>query len=200
MPANKVGKKTLVLDLDETLVRSQFKEPENYNIKLNVSVENRNCTVFVAIRPGTKEFLEIMAKHYEVVIFTASLSNYADPLMDLLDPDCLCTARLFREHCTFNGRFFVKDMSLLGRRIEDVILVDNNPNSYFAQPENGLPISSWFEDLSDRELYNLTPLLVGLSNIPDVRTVLGKTHKNHELDLVLAMNMVNMINSSQMRF
>jgi RNA polymerase II subunit A small phosphatase-like protein len=95
-------------------------------------VDNKHCQVFVAVRPGTKEFLETMAKHYEVVIFTASLSNYANPLMDLLDPDQLCTSRLFREHCTFNGRFFTKDMSLLGRRIEDVILVDNNPNSYYT--------------------------------------------------------------------
>ena len=86
----------------------------------------------MAIRPGTKEFLEAMAKHYEVVIFTASLSNYADPLMDLLDPKGLCTSRLFREHCSFNGKFFVKDMSLIGRRMEDIILVDNNPNSYDA--------------------------------------------------------------------
>ena len=99
---------------------------------LNVSVEARNCIVYVAIRPGTKEFLEAMAKHYEVVIFTASLSNYADPLMDLLDPNGLCTSRLFREHCSFNGKFFVKDMSLIGRRMEDIILVDNNPNSYDA--------------------------------------------------------------------
>jgi len=28
-----------------------------------------------------------MAKYYELVIFTASLSKYADPLMDILDSD-----------------------------------------------------------------------------------------------------------------
>jgi RNA polymerase II subunit A small phosphatase-like protein len=42
-----------------------------------------------------------MQIHYEVVIYTASLSKYADPLMDILDEDKSVSTRLFREHCTF---------------------------------------------------------------------------------------------------
>ena len=82
------------------------------------------------MRPGTQDFLEEMSKYYELVIFTASLSKYANPLMDILDPKGLCTARLFREHCQFIDNTYMKDMSKLGRRIEDVILIDNSPNSY----------------------------------------------------------------------
>ena len=82
------------------------------------------------VRPGTAEFLQEMAKCYEVVIFTASLSKYANPLMDILDPERYCTGRLFREHCVYMDRVYMKDMSQLGRRIEDVILIDNSPNSY----------------------------------------------------------------------
>ena len=40
-------------------------------------MENREFQVYVAVRPGTKEFLEEMSKYYELVIFTASLSKYA---------------------------------------------------------------------------------------------------------------------------
>ena len=93
-------------------------------------MENRIYEVFVAVRPGTEDFLIEMAKHYELVIFTASLSKYANPLMDILDPDALCTGRLFREHCEFRDKVFMKNMASLGRRIEDVILIDNSPNSY----------------------------------------------------------------------
>ena len=93
-------------------------------------MENREYEVYVAVRPGCSEFLAEMSKHYEVVIFTASLSKYANPLMDILDPERFCTGRLFREHCCYVDRVYVKDMSQLGRRIEDVILVDNSPNSY----------------------------------------------------------------------
>ena len=86
MPAGKAGKKTLVLDLDETLVRSQFNRPAHFDLKLPVRMEDRVYEVYVQVRPGTKDFLEEMAKHYELVIFTASLSKYANPLLDILDP------------------------------------------------------------------------------------------------------------------
>lgn len=100
-PVGKEGFKTLVLDLDETLVHSAFKEPEQFDIKLPVAIEEREFIVYVQIRPGCFQFLQEMSKHYEVIIYTASLSKYADPLMNILDPEKLCTSRLFREHCTF---------------------------------------------------------------------------------------------------
>ena len=49
-------------------------------------MENKEYEVYVAVRPGCAEFLAEMAKYYELVIFTASLSKYANPLMDILDP------------------------------------------------------------------------------------------------------------------
>ena len=82
------------------------------------------------VRPFLKEFLDATAKWYEVVVFTASLSKYADPLVDILDPNRYCVTKLFREHCTlFNGSF-VKDMERLGRRMEDIIIVDNSPIAF----------------------------------------------------------------------
>lgn len=70
------NKKTLVLDLDETLVHSSFKPfsiPSD--IILKIEFENKIHEINVLIRPGVEEFLERMAKHYELVIFTASLSK-----------------------------------------------------------------------------------------------------------------------------
>ena len=64
-------------------------------------MESREFIVYVQIRPGAFQFLSEMSKFYELVIYTASLSKYADPLMNILDPEKLCTDRLFREHCTW---------------------------------------------------------------------------------------------------
>ena len=75
-------------------------------MKLPVRMDSREYEVYVAVRPGCNEFLVEMAKHYELVIFTASLSKYANPLMDILDPDRLCTGRLFREHCCYIDRIY----------------------------------------------------------------------------------------------
>lgn len=71
-----------------------------------------------------------MHKHFEVAIFTASLSKYADPLVDLIDPDKICSYKLFREHCTWLNNAYVKDMSLLGRQMTDIIILDNSPVAY----------------------------------------------------------------------
>lgn len=70
-------------------MHSSFKQPgpdePDADIVLPVDIEGRICNVFVLVRPGCQEFLNEMAKYYEVVIFTASLSKYADPLMDIID-------------------------------------------------------------------------------------------------------------------
>ena len=52
------GKKTLVLDLDETLVHSSFKPPNEENcIILQVEIEDKRFKVYVLVRPGAVEFL-----------------------------------------------------------------------------------------------------------------------------------------------
>lgn len=71
-----------------------------------------------------------MSQHYEVVMFTASLSKYAEPLYNKLDPTKLTASLLYREHCTFYNGLFVKDMTRLGRPLEDIIIVENSPTSY----------------------------------------------------------------------
>lgn len=52
------GKKTLVLDLDETLVHSSFKPIPAADIVLSIQIENMRSNVYVMVRPGTHTFLE----------------------------------------------------------------------------------------------------------------------------------------------
>jgi RNA polymerase II subunit A small phosphatase-like protein len=97
---------------------------------LPIDIEGKICNIYVQVRPNCCEFIKEVGKYWEVVIFTASLSKYANPLMDILDPDGIAPQRLFREHCTFYGGQFVKDMKRTGRNLADVIIIDNSPNSY----------------------------------------------------------------------
>lgn len=55
--------------------------------------------------------METVAKRYEVVVFTASLSKYADPLLDLMDRGQLIRWRLFREACVLFEGNYVKDLN-----------------------------------------------------------------------------------------
>jgi hypothetical protein len=126
--------------------------------------------------------LERMSQIYEVVIYTASLSLYADPLMDIIDPEKKAKYRLFREHCTFHNNAFVKDLSNLGRDLKNVIIVDNSPNSYVFQPENAIPIQTWIDDMADEQLYQLIPLLELLSKAKDVRVAIKRVIKGDQID------------------
>lgn len=96
------------------------------------------------------------------MIYTASLSKYADPLLDLLDVKRTISQRLFRENCVFYDGHYVKDLSLLNRDISQTIIVDNSPMSYIFQPENAIDCSSFFDDPNDIELwhvrFSLSPL------------------------------------------
>jgi RNA polymerase II subunit A small phosphatase-like protein len=166
--------KTLVLDLDETLVHSSFKPISDADFTIDIELEGMIHTVYVRKRPGVDEFMADVGKKWEVVIFTASLSKYADPLLDILDPNKVIDARLFREHCVQHYGNYVKDLSLLGRRLEDSVIVDNSPFSYMFQPDNAIPIISWFNDRSDTQLYELMPFLDSLLQVNDVSTVLQK--------------------------
>jgi len=168
------GKKTLVLDLDETLVHSSFKPINDADFTIDIELDGMIHKVYVRKRPGVDEFMIDVGKKWEVVIFTASLAKYADPLLDVLDPQKVINARLFRESCVQHYGNYVKDLSLLGRRLEDSVIVDNSPFSYMFQPDNAIPIISWFSDRSDNQLYELMPFLDSLLNIDDVSTVLQK--------------------------
>lgn len=110
-------------------------------------------------------------------MFTASLQRYAEPIFDCLDPKGnLIDHCLFREHCTqFKRDIYVKDLTRLGRPIEDVIILDNSPNSYLFQPENAIPCISWYENEKDDELSRLIPVFEKLARYKgDVRQIMRK--------------------------
>ena len=134
--------------------------------------------------------MEEMHKLYEIVIYTASLAIYADPLLDELDPYNFASFRLFREHCTFYNNAFVKDLSQLGRDLKDVIIVDNSPASYALQTENAIPILTWLDDLNDNKLYQLAPVLELLAKVHDVRPYIRKIVKEDKINYLQAFKIL----------
>lgn len=187
------GRLTIVLDMDETLLHSVFtmtKEKEIYRqeearqathrlhdfeISLEGEEEDEDETAFVFIRPGLKEFLDECCRLYETVVFTAALAVYAKPVLDRVDPEGRIHHRLYREATvTYRGQPFVKDLSKLGRDMNRIILVDNNPYAMMANPDNGMPILSYYDDPEDRELEKALVFFRQLQEQPDVRVWLRK--------------------------
>jgi len=175
------GRKCLVLDLDETLVHSCF-EPIECSFSLTITLDETKYGVYVLKRPYVDEFIAECAKMYELVIFTASLPEYANPVIDTLDKNGLIKHRLFRGDCVFyEEQFYVKDLSKLGRNMKDCIIIDNSMLSFLFNPTNAIACTSWFDDKSDTELRDLLPVLSGqLLATNDVRTILDGGNQSCE--------------------
>ena len=155
LPECDYGTYTLVLDLDETLVHYFDLGPDSH----------------FKIRPGCHEFLEEMSNYYELVIFTAAMQDYADSVLDQIDKKGSIQYRLYRQHTSPHGHLIAKDLSKLGRDLTRCILLDNVADNFALQPENGIFIKTWYDDMSDTCLMDLIPLLKGLveNQVKDVR-------------------------------
>jgi CTD small phosphatase-like protein 2 len=67
------NKKTLLIDIDETLVHCHQEGSQPYDIALPVESDGGEKVVaYVSIRPYAISFLKRMAKYFEIVAFTAS--------------------------------------------------------------------------------------------------------------------------------
>ncbi|KAL9668744.1 hypothetical protein QQ045_006284 [Rhodiola kirilowii] len=166
---------TLVLDLDETLVHSTFVHRDDSDFSFSVFHETKGFTVYVKQRPYLRVFLEKVAKMFEVVIFTASQSCYAKPLLDILDPDGkIISRRFYRESCIFSNGRYTKDLTIIGVDLAKVAIIDNTPEVFKLQVNNGIPIKSWFDDPLDIDLLCQLPLLESIADAEDVRPIIAK--------------------------
>ncbi|KAL6845332.1 hypothetical protein ACP4OV_024827 [Aristida adscensionis] len=172
-------KVTLVLDLDETLVHSTMEQCDDADFSFPMVFDMKEHLVYVKKRPHVNKFLERMAGMFEVVIFTASQSVYAEQLLDMLDPEKkLFSKRFFRESCVFTDSSYTKDLTVIGVDLAKVAIIDNTPQVFQLQVNNGIPIESWYDDPSDEALPQLIPFLETLAVADDVRPIIAKKFGN----------------------
>ena len=159
------NKYTLVLDLDETLISFRINEYNNTELKL---------------RPGLFNFLRRVKSRYELIVFTAGMKEYAEPILDSIEKkEKFFLKRLYRQHTVYKDNIYIKDLTKLGRDLSKVIIVDNMPQNFCLQKENGILISNYFgQDNGDNTLNLLGDILLKIAQRPgrDVRNEIKK-HK-----------------------
>ncbi|ALC43068.1 CG12078 [Drosophila busckii] len=200
-----IRRKTLILDMDETLISSVIKSrrywqahrpsrriryeqiiqrlPWDYCFPLHRS----NAMVYVYKRPYVDFFLETVAKWYNLVVFTAATEGYASKVLDYLDAGRnILNRRLFRQHCIEVCGIRAKYVSLVEEDLSNVVLLDNCCMANSFNVGNALYIKSFRRGNQDNQLLCMLPFLDALRFTKDVRSVLGRSRRFDNLTLDLA--------------
>ena len=134
----------LVLDLDETLIH-------NLNLPFG--------DYFFA-RPGLFEFLEKIHDFFEIIIFTAGQKNYAYSIIDVIDDNDYIDHILYKKHLIYENGNPIKKLDMIGRDTKKIIFVDNLESNAKYNKKNLYLISSWYDNIYDKELYKLQEKLI----------------------------------------
>ena len=174
LPDFEQGKRqTLIFDLDETLIHCTEAQKTKGEVNLPITFANGDqITVGINIRPYAKYALEELSKYYQIIVFTASHSAYANKVIDNLDPQKqYIKHRLFREDCVYLPHgVYTKDLRIFNnRKLSELILVDNSPHTYVFHKSNGVPIIPFYDNYDDNQLLYLVNYLKTLARIGNSR-------------------------------
>lgn len=157
--------RTLVLDLDETLVCTTWDRQNGWRTKR---------------RPYLDKFLTTLSQHYEIVVFSCGLVHTVDPVLGALDPNqSLIMYRLYRDSTTYRAGKYIKDLTRLNRDLNRVVMIDDTEEHTIDQPENSIVVPPFTGQSDDTVLLQLIPFLEGLAkkDVPDVREEIAKYRK-----------------------
>lgn len=184
MKSIELGKKTspklLIFDMDETLVAAKFQGNVPTKFEKTFSFQLQTTEVSVRLRPYVVDCLEKLAPLYEMIVFTAGMQDYADHILDYIDPNRkLFKRRLYRNDCIKLEQFFIKDLDIiLDRDRSDMIIVDNSIVSFAFDLDNGVPINSYMgTEEDDKELLFLFSFLEECASAKDVRPKIKEAFK-----------------------
>ena len=185
---NEYFKKKIYMDennisKDYNILKENNQKSKIQNIRESIKnktpyLQNKKDKRIFIPRPGLNQFLTEISKLYEIILFTSAKQEYADPIIDLIDKDKIFfEKRLYRQHALLLNDTFVKDLTKLGRDLSKIIILDNRPQSYSLQKENGIYIKSFLgDDKYDNALIDLIPILkkIASNSYNDVRKEIKK--------------------------
>jgi len=171
-------KKTLVLDLDETLILATNKKPLFNDTIITYYSRGVPIKIYVKLRPFLKEFLEDMQEFYELIIYTSADKAYADAIIDYIERNGqYFSHRLYKDQCIIKeDKYLFKNLEILcgNRNLYDIVLVDNLVMNYSLSVRNGIPILDYEGEFDDYQLVHLADYLRGLAKESNLQEVINK--------------------------
>ncbi|EDW58285.1 CTD nuclear envelope phosphatase 1 homolog [Drosophila virilis] len=200
-----VRRKTLILDMDETLIASvilyqanaaaachrKYKAksilvatlPYDFTFYLPLS----GASVYVYKRPHVDFFLDRVSKWYNLVVFTAATEMYASRVLDFLDAGRnILNRRMYRQDCINICGIRAKFVSIAHSDLANVLLLDDCHMENSFNVGNAVHIKSYRIGTKDDELLCMLPFLDALRFTQDVRSILGRCTRYDCLTTCLA--------------
>ena len=155
---------------------------KKYSLVLNI---NKTLAFYdkgnITLRSGLLSFLSMVKPYYELISFSSEPNNITKSIIKEIElKEKVFDFNFGREHCILYDNILVKDISLIGRDIKNIIIVDHDENCFKLNEENGIKISK-FEgnNKTDNALFELKKILILIykRNYNDLRIAL-KEYEN----------------------
>ncbi|XP_060549045.1 CTD small phosphatase-like protein 2-B [Pantherophis guttatus] len=171
-------KNTLVLEVEGTLALSSLTAVWDDASTFTTPFQDRRYEVSIKLRPHLPEFLEALAKIYEIFVFTTAKQDYADQMLKVLGPQRkLIRHQLYQEDCLCSQGSYVKDLSAVERDLDRTVAVATYLQAFPYQTSNVIVVPEWQGDRQDEELLRLIPALRSISQAVDIRTEIERKHR-----------------------
>lgn len=108
--------------------------PQTAELQVDFSLDY--IAIHLCVRPGLVHFLKRLQGLYELVCWTASPRDYAEPILDYIDPNHMIKYRLFKDSCSISPKqnSLYKNLDRLNRDLRYIAIVDNNYNCFEKHP------------------------------------------------------------------
>ena len=128
-----------------------------------------------------------------MVVFTASDQDYADTIINYIEKEKkYFSLRLYRNNCLFiEPGLYIKDLRIFNnfKNIKDIIILDNSLFSFANQLNNGILITSFFDDKNnDTFLSNFKDYLEYIKNEEDIREINKESFRFEEIKEDISRN------------
>ena len=184
---NKLIKKKFVKRKKETKIENPFiKSPLMKKYSLILSLDKtlsykNNKTNAIILRNGLFSFLSTIKPFFELILFSIDSKDFSEPIINMIENDKkYFDYKFYKDHCVLYKNNLIKDVTLIGRDLSKIIIVDNNETCFELNKENGIKISSFYGDNNDNKLFELKNILkeIYFKNYNDVRLALKEFHND----------------------
>ena len=184
---NKLIKKKFVKRKKETKIENPFiKSPLMKKYSLILSLDKtlsykNNKTNAIILRNGLFSFLSTIKPFFELILFSIDSQDVSYPIINMIENDKkYFDYKFYKDHCVLYKNNLIKDVTLIGRDLSKIIIVDNNETCFELNKENGIKISSFYGDNNDNKLFELKNILkeIYFKNYNDVRLALKEFHND----------------------